>query len=55
MDRMDVAMSELSIQQNIVFSRLEDLEDDMNVSLGVRGGVLTQCITNTLQGNGQRT
>jgi hypothetical protein len=25
------------------------------VPLGARGGVLTQCITNTLQGNGQRT
>jgi chromosome segregation ATPase len=31
MDRMDVAMSKLSVQQNIVFSRLEDVEDDMNV------------------------
>jgi hypothetical protein len=31
MDRMDVAMSELSIQQNIVFSRLEDIKDDMNI------------------------
>jgi hypothetical protein len=25
------------------------------MSLGARGGVLTQYITNTLQGNGQRT
>jgi hypothetical protein len=31
MDRMDVAMSELSIQQNVVFSRLDDIKDDMNV------------------------
>jgi hypothetical protein len=30
-----------------------DLEDQQ--SLGARGGVLTQYITNTLQGNGQRT
>jgi hypothetical protein len=28
---------------------------DLELSLGARGGVLTQYITNTLQGNGQRT
>jgi F-type H+-transporting ATPase subunit d len=29
--------------------------EDLTVTLGARGGVLTQYITNTLQGNGQRT
>jgi hypothetical protein len=30
-------------------------ERGRSVTLGARGGVLTQYITNTLQGNGQRT
>jgi chromosome segregation ATPase len=31
MDRMDVVMSELSVQANVIFSRLEDVEDDMKI------------------------
>jgi hypothetical protein len=77
---MVMGYSDVSGSVNSIVSRLEEVEDDMQVckndvdtlrieqvsmgcdvqmlealTLGARGGVLTQYITNTLQGNGQRT
>jgi exonuclease III len=47
------------LEDREVCKRVNDLgkamEHEIQVTLGARGGVLTQYITNTLQGNGQRT
>ena len=50
-------------EKELRFTQLEDTLNDLRqarrihygLTLGARGGVLTQYITNTLQGNGQRT